>query len=97
MLGLGWAATAPVTPFQAPSVWAAIALPLPPKPFPGQMRTDGQGHCPRGYLVPINGGCWVPVRAVPKDCDEDAYVYNGGCYIPAFPPERVPTASPAVP
>lgn len=90
------ALTAPVFSVQeAPSVWLTIALEMPPKPFPGQRRPDANGRCPRKVQVPINGGCWVKLDVSLKDCEEDGYVYKGGCYAPAFPPARQPTSSPA--
>ncbi|MCY1020066.1 serine/threonine-protein kinase [Pyxidicoccus sp. MSG2] len=89
------ALTAPLPPKAAPSVWSTIALDLPPKPFPRQMRPDANGRCPRKGLVVINGGCWVKVALPPKDCDEIGYVYKDACYLAAFPPARPSTSSPA--
>ncbi len=89
------ALTAPLGPIQPPSIWATIAVELPPKPFPGQTRPDAKGRCPRKVQVPINGGCWVQIHAAQKDCKEDGYEYKGGCYLPGFPPAREPVSSPA--
>ncbi|MFP2926476.1 serine/threonine-protein kinase [Pyxidicoccus sp. 3LG] len=89
------ALTAPVAPTQPPSAWSAIAVDLPPRPLRGQTRPDASGRCPRRAQVPINGGCWLKLTVELKDCDEDSFVYKGGCYAPAFPPARPPTSSPA--
>jgi serine/threonine-protein kinase len=87
--------TAPVSPAQAPSAWSPIAVEIPPKPLPGQRRPDANGRC-RGKLhVPINGGCWIKLPVKPPDCEqEDAYVHQGDCYVPAMPRARPPTSSP---
>jgi hypothetical protein len=90
------ALTAPVASPGAPSVWRITAEQLPPKPLPGQLRPDARGRCPLSLHVPINGGCWMELRVDPKKCDA-GYEYKGGCYVPAYPPPRVPTASPAEP
>jgi serine/threonine protein kinase len=88
------ALTAPVSLSKAPSAWATIAVDLPPKPLPGQMRPDATGRCPHKTYVPINGGCWKKLAADPKDCAEVEYVYKGTCYTPVFAPARPPTSSP---
>jgi hypothetical protein len=87
------ALTAPVSP-RAPSAWSAISVDIPPRPLPGQTRTDAAGRCPRRPQIPINGGCWVKVAMSAKDCDEDYYVYKGACYGPVFPPARPSTSRP---
>ena len=91
------ALTAPVAPVQQqPSMWSAITLDLPPGPIPGQSRPDATGRCPRRGQVPINGGCWRKLAITDvNDCDEDTYVYKGGCYLPVFPPPRPATSGPA--
>lgn len=89
--------TAPESLGRAPSVWSTIAEELPPKPLPGQTRPNANGHCPRRTHVPIHGGCWIKADVALKDCDEDAYVYKGSCYTPAFPPARPSTSSPTAP
>ena len=87
--------TAPVSSTRTPSAWSAIALDMPPKPFPGQLRPNAGGHCPGKLQVPINGGCWLRLLAEPGECKEDAYVHKNGCYVPVFPPTRPTTSSPA--
>ncbi|MCP3144311.1 serine/threonine protein kinase [Pyxidicoccus xibeiensis] len=89
------ALTALEHPDRAPAVRSSIALELPPKPFPGQRRPDGNMRCPGKTQVPINGGCWLKLSIDPKDCaKEDGYVYQGGCYTPALRRERPATSGP---
>ena len=90
------ALTAPMPLVRSPSAWSTIALEVPPRPFPGQMRPDAAGRCPNKAQVPINGGCWVKLSVALKDCDEDInwYVYKGACYGPAYRPARPPTSGP---
>ncbi len=88
------ALTARAEPHHVFSGWPAIALDMPSKPLQGQVRPDANGRCPRGNHIPINGGCWVRVYVVPKDCPRDGYVYKDGCYEPAFPPPRPATSDP---
>ena len=87
--------TAPLSPIPPPSTWSTIALDLPPKPFPGQMRPDANGRCPRKGLIVIHGGCWLKLDVALTDCDENGYVYREGCYAAVFPPTRPPTSGPA--
>ncbi|WP_324289914.1 serine/threonine-protein kinase [Pyxidicoccus sp. MSG2] len=89
------ALTAPVSSTVPPSAWSPIALDVPPKPFPGQMRPDANGRCPHKGYVPIHGGCWLKVDLAPKDCVGIAYVYKEACYVPVFPPARPSTSGPA--
>jgi serine/threonine-protein kinase len=90
------ALTAPLPLVRTPSAWSTIALEVPPRPFPGQMRPDAAGRCPNKAQVPINGGCWVKLSVALKDCDENVnwYVYKGACYGPSLRPARPPTSSP---
>jgi serine/threonine-protein kinase len=89
------ALTTPEAPEEAPSVWSAISVDLPPKPLPGQRRPDAKGRCPSKLQVAINGGCWrkQPITDM-KDCDDDAYVYRGACYVPTYAPPPRATSSP---
>jgi serine/threonine-protein kinase len=77
-----------------PTTVMPIGLDLPDKPFSGQYRPDARGRCPRQTMVPINGGCWHPVTVSVEQCRKEAYVYDGKCYEPAFPPPRPTTSSP---
>jgi serine/threonine protein kinase len=79
----------------APSVWSTIALDVPPKPLPGQMRPDANGRCPRKGMIVIHGGCWMKLDMAQEDCDGVAYVHRSVCYVPAFPPARPSTSGPA--
>jgi serine/threonine-protein kinase len=88
------AQTTPVASARVSSTVSPIALDLPSKPFPRQIRTDANGRCPRKRHVPINGGCWWTVEGAPEDCREDNYVYKGKCYEPAYPPQPPATSAP---
>ncbi|WP_343073351.1 serine/threonine-protein kinase [Pyxidicoccus fallax] len=90
------ALTAPVAPVQAPSAWSTAVMQIPPKPLPGQRRTDANGRCPGKQQVPIHGGCWLKVNIDPKDCAKhDGYVHQGSCYTPSMRSESPPMSSPA--
>jgi hypothetical protein len=75
----------------------AITRELPKEPLPRQMKPDAKGWCPK-KLIPINGGCWGQVNFDVEQCHGSAfYVYQGGCYAPAYEPARKPTSAPAQP
>jgi serine/threonine-protein kinase len=87
---------APEAPVQAPSAWSTVAVEVPPKPLPGQRRTDANGRCPGKQQVPIHGGCWSKLNVDAKECDaEDGYVHQGVCYTPALRRPSPSTSSPA--
>jgi len=89
------ALTAPVALERPPSAWSAIAVELPPKPFPGQRRPNANGRCPGKVSVPINGGCWVKLPVEVKDCEEEGtFVYKSACYLPVLAPPRPSTSGP---
>jgi hypothetical protein len=77
---------------KAPSE-GAITMELPKEPLPGQRKPDAKGRCPRTQ-VPINGGCWGKVDFDLDECRGTLFVYQGGCYAPAFEPVRKPTSAP---
>ncbi|WIG93728.1 serine/threonine-protein kinase [Myxococcus sp. SDU36] len=93
------ALTAPSPLRRAPSAWSTIAVDLPPRPIPGQTRTDASGRCPSKTQIPINGGCWVKLDVKLKDCDPDwnYIIYKGACYGPTFPSARPSTSGPSEP
>jgi serine/threonine-protein kinase len=94
-VGLGdTALTAPVASPWVNSTWSPIALDMPSKPLPGQLRPDASGRCPHKSLVAINGGCWKKTDVDPKDCGDYFYEYNGACYQPMLRPLSPPTSSP---
>lgn len=84
----------PVSLPRAPVASATIAVDLPPRPIPGQLRPDASGRCPRRSQVAIHGGCWMKLAVDLKECDGDDYTYKGGCYAPAFPPSRPALSNP---
>lgn len=65
----------------------AIAHPMPQGPFQGQNRPP----CKSRFEVVIRGGCWVEIAARPP-CGEDAYEYEGKCYLPGYTAPRPPQA-----
>jgi serine/threonine-protein kinase len=87
--------TAPVASPHTASAGTSIAMDMPDRPFPGQLRTDARGHCPNKSLVPINGGCWMEMRGELEHCREISYVYNGKCYQPFFSSQRPATSGPS--
>jgi tRNA A-37 threonylcarbamoyl transferase component Bud32 len=70
-----------------------IALEVPPKPQPGQVKPDAKGRCNKGYVA-INGGCWLKADVALEECKAIGFEYRGGCYAPIFPPTREPTSAP---
>jgi hypothetical protein len=72
-----------------------IAVEVPKKPRPGQLKPDANGRCYK-KLFAINGGCWLKVDLDPKDCDVtlNVFVYQGGCYMPIPASEQEPTSAP---
>jgi serine/threonine-protein kinase len=90
------ALTAPLASAHAPSAGTPIALDLPLKPLPRQVRPNAQGRCPFENQVVINGGCWIKVDDDAKACPEyeDAYTYQGACYAPLMKRQPPATSSP---
>jgi serine/threonine-protein kinase len=82
----------------APSAGTPIAMDKPPKPLPGQLRPDANGRCrykSLQSLVPINDGCWMPMKEDPTDCAASEGFYSKGvCYMPFFPRSRPSTSEP---
>ncbi|QSQ23258.1 serine/threonine protein kinase [Pyxidicoccus parkwayensis] len=78
-----------------PSALVSIALDVPPRPVPGQRRTDSNGRCPIKAQVPIQGYCWLKQTLDRKGCDENGYLYKDGeCYAPVFQTARPATSGP---
>jgi serine/threonine protein kinase len=71
-----------------------LGLPMPEKPFPGQ-RTP---PCNKMGEVAIRKGCWFRIADAKPPCKEvgkeDAYDWQGACYLPSYPPWRQPTSHP---
>ncbi|MGZ3457043.1 MAG: hypothetical protein ACXU86_00915 [Archangium sp.] len=57
---------------------AAIAYPLPEKPFSDQAKAPCR---PNLYEVELNGGCWLALERRPP-CGENYAEYRGKCYVP---------------
>jgi hypothetical protein len=66
-----------------------LARPLPEKPFPGQR----QPPCTPLIEAVLRGACWVALDLKPP-CGNNAYEWEGKCYIPSLPPARQPTSNP---
>lgn len=77
-----------VTP-QVPDWMAAIGAPMPKKPYDGQVRAV-DGKCAKRGERAINGGCWVRLGDLPPPCGDDAYEWEGGCYLASWPPMKEP-------
>lgn len=68
---------------------AGVWLGVPKKPFPGQRRPP----CRPQYEKEINGGCWThPHEAPPPPCEDSAFEWQGGCYIPVLEIRRPSTS-----
>lgn len=77
----------------------SVALEVPPKPLPGQLKPDAKGQCRKGEYA-INGGCWLKVDlSDPGDCKaiRNGYEFKQGCFTPIFPPTRESTSAPMKP
>jgi eukaryotic-like serine/threonine-protein kinase len=85
---MGSAIATPAAEPQGGSV-TKLARPLPEKPFPGQR----QPPCKPRIEAVLRGACWVELGAKPP-CSNDAYEWEGKCYIPSLPPARQPTSKP---
>jgi hypothetical protein len=66
-----------------------VARPLPEKPLPGQR----QPPCTPRMETVLRGGCWVEIVMKPP-CGNEAYEWEGKCYIPSMPQGRQPTSNP---
>jgi hypothetical protein len=81
------AAISALAPMRTDSKPSAVGLPMPEKPFPGQRTSP----CNRNGEVELRGGCWYALRDATLPCREDAYDWNGACYLPSYPARRQPT------
>jgi hypothetical protein len=66
-----------------------LARPLPEKPFPGQR----QPPCIPRIEAALRGVCWVVLDTKPP-CGNNAYEWEGKCYIPSINLPRQPTSNP---
>ncbi|SEU32185.1 Serine/threonine protein kinase [Stigmatella erecta] len=68
---------------------AGVGLGMPKKPFPGQRRPP----CGQRYEKEINGGCWLLPREAPQPpCGDNAFDWQGGCYVPVLELRRPSTS-----
>jgi hypothetical protein len=79
------------TPVPEPQGGKAPTLgrPLPEKPFPGQR----QPPCTPRVETVLRGACWVGVIDMKPPCGNNAFDWEGKCYIPALNPARQPTSN----
>src|SRR5690606_6609317 len=92
IVAVGDSASAAVSPALAPAriegAPPAVGRSMPEKPFSGQ-RTP---PCNRVGEVAIRGGCWFRLADARPPCKEegkeDAYDWQGACYIPSYPHGR---------
>ena len=71
-----------------------ISKDLPEQPFSNQIKPDARGRCPKKQHIAINGGCWLKLDSDSEDCEDNGFVYQGGCYLPARTSRKVPTSAP---
>jgi serine/threonine protein kinase len=72
----------------------ALALDMPERPFTGQQLPP----CDRDFEVEIEltpgkkntRSCWLEFKATAEGCKKRGYVYKGGCYLPSYPPSKLP-------
>jgi hypothetical protein len=81
-------------PAQSDDKKQAVRAPLPEEPFSWQSKPP----CKKSGEVEIRGGCWLALRDVKPPCKEEgkeeAYLWKGTCYAPAYSAGREPTSSP---
>ncbi|EAU64467.1 protein kinase [Stigmatella aurantiaca DW4/3-1] len=68
---------------------STLGLPLPEKPFPGQRKPP----CEPRFETAIRGACWVGLKMKPP-CGNNAFDWEGECYIPSANAPRQPTSNP---
>jgi hypothetical protein len=63
---------------------------MPGKPWPGQ----NLAPCEEGEKeIKLKGGaraCWIEVVRAPEMCKKKGYEHEGRCYLPSYPPPKVP-------
>jgi hypothetical protein len=87
---VGPVATAPRQPTATSGLW----LDMPKKPWPGQ----NLAPCEEGEVeIKLKGGaraCWVEVNyRNPETCRKRGYEHDGRCYLPSYPPPKVPQSA----
>ncbi|MDY7227166.1 serine/threonine protein kinase [Hyalangium rubrum] len=73
---------------------SGIGLEMPKRPFPGQVVPP----CKKGFEAEIEltpgkketRSCWIEVKAAEGLCKPNGYEYRGGCYLPVYPPAKLP-------
>ncbi len=77
-----------------PASSKGLPLEMPKRPITGQRLPP----CDRDVEVEIEltpgkkdtRSCWVELKVPAEKCRTRAYEYKGGCYLPIFPPPKVP-------
>ncbi|MFL5346881.1 MAG: serine/threonine protein kinase [Hyalangium sp.] len=80
---------------RAPSM--GLGLDMPKKPLPDQQLPP----CQEGFEVEIEltagqkdtRSCWIKVDARADKCKTKGYEYKGGCYLPMYPPVKLPQSA----
>jgi hypothetical protein len=92
-VSVGDSAMSPAHSIPAPapqgSRMSTVARPLPEKPLLGQRLPP----CVPRIEAVLRGACWVEILAKPP-CGNDAYEWEGRCYLPSLPQGRQPTSNP---
>ncbi len=85
------------SPHRAPAPSMGLGLNMPKKPLPGQQLPP----CQEGFEVEIEltegkkdtRSCWIEVKASSAQCKTKGYEYKGGCYLPMYPPVKLPQSA----
>lgn len=81
----------PVTT-SAPRPKVAIGLELPKKAWPGHKRAPCEAGEKTLKLKDGTETCWFEVVMTAEDCRTKGYEHAGKCYVPIYPPPKVPQA-----
>jgi hypothetical protein len=83
-------------PATAPSAASSmgVGLDMPKRPFTGQRLPP----CIQDFEVEVEltpgnkatRSCWLQVVAGAEKCKTKGYEYKGGCYLPSYPPPKLP-------
>jgi predicted Ser/Thr protein kinase len=84
----------PVATATKPTPSTGLGLEMPKRPFTGQQLPP----CDRDLEVEVEltpgkketRSCWIRVYTATGTCKTKGYEYRGGCYLPSYPPPKVP-------
>jgi hypothetical protein len=89
-LGEVAALASPVTVAPRQPAQAGFWLDMPRKPWPGMNLAPCEGEEKEIQLKDGSKTCWIPVRYSAEGCRARGYEYKGECYLPSYPPPKVP-------